>query len=319
MRILRQMRSLGMNSMLMPNIDVIGVASDGHLQALGAKAADSGSLLSDPEVARDPGAHRPPEGEFGASPDLCQSRTEGDVVLAVQTTLNASAPSRHALAGFFVQDEPAEVCLPMLRQVSKYVGLFDPAHSGFFSISSTFEGDYPGPPEYRGAMMDKVLGSDHVFYDDRYPFPNDSGHWQRFRARGLGGTDRRSLPARAGRQAALLHYPDRLGCLHSQAHASREIRYLTYTALARGVRGIFFYLYGAQRLPVGAGGPADVDYNLDETGREVGRLGATIRAFAPWLVEASRDFPRKNGRPVAATALRIRARTPGMPLRGVGV
>ena len=313
--ILRQMRSLGMNAMLMPNLDVIGVASDGHLQALGAKAAQLGSLYPIPMSRAIQGLSTPPGG-FEVSADLCQSQAEGNVVLAVQTTLSATAASRHALAGFFIQDEPGEACLPMLRQVSKYLGLFDPAHSGFFSISSTFDGGYPGPPEYRGAMMDKVLGSDHVFYDDRYPFPNDVQEvgnvfvledW-------AGRIDNHYLLAPADKP---LYYIIQTGSdAFIRKPTPAEIRYLTYTALARGVRGIFFYFYGAQHLPIGAGGPADVDYHLDETGREVARLGSAIRAMSPWLVEASRDFPRKNQRPVAATASRSEAAPPGCPSEG---
>lgn len=342
---LRQMRSLGMNSVFMVNVDVIGVANDGHLKALVAKANDLGNIYAIPMSRAIRGLMAEP-GSFGWSESQCHNQTEDSPIeQAVKTTLAATVesctdrfgadtgvfcnsylcarsnmhccgvfntctrkPASQALAGFVIQDEPGEACWPLLRQVSKHLGRYDPAHSGVSDISSMLNPQYTGPSNYRGVLADKMLANDHVLYDDQHafviPLPNppppigDVFTLERW----AGRIDDHYVLAPADKP---LYYVIQSGsdcCIRKQT--PEEIRYLTYTALARGVRGVFYYLYGAQPLPAGAGGPADTDYNLDETGREIRRLGPAIRTLAPWLVDASRDMPRKNGRQPIATAMR---------------
>ena len=80
-----------------------------------------------------------------------------------------------------------------------------------------------------------------------------------------------------------------------------EVRYLSYAAIARGVKGLFYYLYGPLAPE---GGVADVDYNVDATGSELKKIASEVRILAPWLVDASRDYAPKNSRyPIANATL----------------
>jgi hypothetical protein len=334
---LSQMRSLGMNSFVAVNMDLIGTANDDHLKVLAAKANALGGIYPIPGSRAIQGLTTPPGEPLSADPAYCQSQSDGAIDDAVKATLAAIVesctdlagndtgvfcnsnlcarsnayccgasqactrnPASQALAGFYTLDEPSEACLPTLRQVSKHLGLYDPSHSGFASISSVFDAN---GSIYRGAVMDKMLAYDHVLYDDRWALlpatpVGDVFAFEDWAAR----IDDHYVLAPSDKP---LYYDIQAGSDVAIRKPTREeTRYLTYAALARGVKGIFFYLYGAQAVPSGAGGSADTDYNLDEMGIELRRLGAAVRTLAPWLVEATRDLPRKNGRTVIATAMR---------------
>lgn len=358
---LTQIRSLGMNAFLMPNMDVIGTEPtastfNAHLKALTTKAAEFGSIYGVPSSSPIQGLLTP-VGEFSASEDTCQHQSLASIDTAVRQTFAAAVescvdqngidqkvfcnsdqctrfgnaccpasqscvrkPGSQSLLGFYTHDEPSEGCLPTLRGVSQRVSFYAPLLSGFASVSNVV--DCQKNPTYRGALMDKMLGHDNILYDDIWPLSvakaanpdcpgsvaepetplGDVNALERWGAR----LDNHYVLAPADKP---LYYDIQTGsdcCIRQPS--IQETRYLTYAALARGVKGLFFYLYGPQPVPENGGGPADTDYNLNQMAPELRRLAANVRKLAPWLAQASRDLPQKNGRAVIASATRT---TPG--------
>lgn len=365
-----QMRSLGVNAFLMPNVDFIDNPGDGHLQALLAAAARAGGLYGFPsprsleQLSTEPldisqnGARcgnviqQARQAELDGAP--AEDPARGGVLAALAASaascVNGSnagqycsdylcqrnqtfccpggtctpRPGASALAGYYPRDEPAESCLPALRLIDKYQGLYDPTHYALSNMSTTFtdacssDNTQPNPciqhsppyaihSTYRSVYQDKVMANDQAAFDDQYPL------WSNPVRTAIGDVfaleywasridDHYMLmPEDKPMYYVLLAAEDGFTRMPTPA----EIRYLTYTAIGRGVKGIFYYLYGPyiRNIPY-TGGITDTDYNLNPTGQEIRRLSGEIRTLAPWLAEASRDLPQKNRRGLIANALR---------------
>lgn len=190
------MRSMGMNTLLSPNVDTIDWNTDYHLTGIVSAANALGNFYPIPSSRAVQQLTTTPI--FQQNTDRCQAVTDGTNGTAAQavSTMLAAANAftcvggsnagaycnnyicqttgslccsnpgicspNQAFANFYVQDEPGEACLPALRTIGKYLALYDPSHSGISNFSTLFSDPdaqpYPHNSYYRSMLFDKVLG-----------------------------------------------------------------------------------------------------------------------------------------------------------------
>ena len=260
--IYRHFRSWGINTFPDPNVD------DAHAPKLIAAAENVGLYV----------VHE--DHSLRAVTNDCTQVTDAMARSAVQAAV-AAYSSSPALGAFQLRDEPSEPCFPQIRLLSKWLGYYDPSHTGFSALSFVPDGN--GRDMYRGPLLDKMLAYDQVTYDDKYPLTA---------ATGIGDVD--VLEEWDGRidDHYLLTPSDKALNYVIQAHHSLEnarvptapeVRYMTYAALARGAKGIYWFMYQTGNSL--EGGVADYDFNINPTGREIQQMAPELQVLAPWLVE----------------------------------
>jgi hypothetical protein len=215
----------------------------------------------------------------------------------VASSVAATFSNKPALLWYQITDEPHDpACLLVDRQLYSTLRAHDSSHSGFAAIS-----DINNHSE--ASDIDRLLGLDLLSYDD-YPlfvinatnpvpaleaWANRVDYYYQ-----LTPADKPLLPVLQTQS-----HNDSLSVYGYRFATPIELRFMTYSALARGAKGILYYLY--QTFQVYARGVADFDFNQNSTGRELQKLASELRLLAPWLVDASRDMLSKNGRFTVAT------------------
>jgi hypothetical protein len=260
-----QLKSWGLNVIAIPN------NTDAHAKRLLEAADRVGGLNIVVETA----ATRDFTGTDAQAQALAQS-------------LSTQFSSHTSLLRFQLRDEPPESMQPALRRLSRWISLSDSRHPGFGAICCNLE-----------VGTDKMMAFNELVYDV-YPLgvgtpvgdvpaleswgsrvddiwrntPRDKPFWLVIQAYSAPGSTRFPTP--------------------------EELRYMTYSALVRGARGIFWFMY--QTGIASMAGVVDMDSHRHSFAFPViPRMASELKVLAPWLVEAERDDPSRNGRtPIAS-------------------
>ena len=196
--------------------------------------------------------------------------------------------SHPALLAYELADEPTAAELPNVRAMRTWLDVADPAHDGFGS------NDWQPPSASQNAywnVTDAATGY-NTFTSDLYTI-----------TKGMAATDPIALTWWTGQLDqiwaatpldkpwwqviqvfgdAMYRMPDRI-----------EQRYMTYTALAHGAKGIFFFLETPSVDPYLQAGIVDASFDLTNGGGAVvPALAHELAALAPAIVDATRDDPR---------------------------
>src|ERR1041385_2082111 len=306
---LTQLKNWGINTVIHVNPD------NAHGAVMLSAAESVGGIY----VLHQPDAFR--------TADTCGTSLSDAQMATLAASVSSTFPSR-VVPAFLLTDEPGANCMSTLRRLSASLNKSEQTtqpnmRRGFLALALHTESpnDYSAAPPYdfHTTLADRMLGFNAITQDDFYPFqpcdpygevsnledwgarfdahlraiPSDKQLWYVIQAHTWNSANSISCepPVNPPNEAAQgLRWP-----------SAPELRYETYSALARGAKGIIWFMYQrASDESGGRGGVVDYDYNDLKLGRKIQPRASRIRILAPWLADATRDGIQNSRIPIAS-------------------